>query len=259
MAVRFWKKIYNPRKNKLKERSHKDGLSIGLTSVEALEEHFFKVQLNDSYIDQQSLRKHAVSADIIEQYKDYRNLVQDNPKKTYLAKNNNLLLRLESQLEQDDELNVILLYRNPLQHAASVLKQHLNFIHQQESDSFITTYMNWLGHHEFGKNHLPFDFERSNNPFATDSLNYHLQNWINYYQYALTYKNKDQILFVQFEKFIENPINIAKAINERFPFNLMDCKVEHHEPKPHEIDESNCDVNLLSQANEIFTQLQASS
>ena len=43
IAPNSWKKWHKPKSSKLKERSHKDGLMIGLNSVEALEEHFFKI------------------------------------------------------------------------------------------------------------------------------------------------------------------------------------------------------------------------
>ena len=46
LAPNLWKKLYNPKKAKLKERKHGDKMMFGLNTIEALEEYFFKVFLN---------------------------------------------------------------------------------------------------------------------------------------------------------------------------------------------------------------------
>ncbi|MEJ2595923.1 MAG: hypothetical protein P8100_12555, partial [bacterium] len=48
MAPNYWAKIYKPKTKKLRERSHKDGIMIGMDSNEALEEYFFKVRAKDA-------------------------------------------------------------------------------------------------------------------------------------------------------------------------------------------------------------------
>ena len=50
LAPRLWSRFYKPKKKEDKERAHGDGIKVGLASVEALEEYFFKVATNDRFI-----------------------------------------------------------------------------------------------------------------------------------------------------------------------------------------------------------------
>ena len=50
----------------------------------------------------------------------------------------------------------VLVVREPLAHAASLLAQHRRF--SDPSDGFRRDYMRWLVHHEFGVDHRPFRF-----------------------------------------------------------------------------------------------------
>ena len=256
LSVRTWLKIYNPNKDNIEERAHKDGISIGLTSIEALEEHFFKVQLNDSYINNDSLLLHNITPEILKNYEAYRFLIQQKPDKTYLAKNNNLILRLNSFLEQDEQLNVVLLFRDPLQHAASILKQHKSFKKQQKEDAFITTYMNWLGHHEFGEGHLPFNLGKSENVFDQDSINYHLQNWINYYEFTLQFKAKNKVLFLAFEDLNQNPEQLLSPISQLINIDLSECEISINKQSKHVVKVDECDPSLLNIAYQIHSKLK---
>ncbi len=72
-----------------------------------------------------------------------------------LSKNNNSLLRIDA-LQRLGNAKFIFMYRHPLDHSASLLKQHHRFTAMQQKDPFIREYFNFLGHHEFGSNHKPF-------------------------------------------------------------------------------------------------------
>ena len=61
LAPRLWSKIYKPKATEDKERAHGDGIKVGLASVEALEEYFFKVLKNDAYIKADGLYGHELS------------------------------------------------------------------------------------------------------------------------------------------------------------------------------------------------------
>ena len=164
LAPRLWAKVYKPRKkNESSERAHGDGIKVGLASVEALEEYFFKVLKNDAYITENGLLEHRLTPEENDLYRRYQNSIARQ--EIYLAKNNNALLRLKSLLQLNSDLAVFMLIRQPLQHAHSLMVQHEGFCDQQKKDPFVREYMDWLGHHEFGEGERPlFLTEKGDNP-----------------------------------------------------------------------------------------------
>ena len=135
LAPRLWAKVYKPRKkNESSERAHGDGIKVGLASVEALEEYFFKVLKNDAYITEDGLLEHRLTPEENDLYRRYQNSIARE--EIYLAKNNNALLRLKSLLQLNSDLAVFMLIRQPLQHAHSLMVQHEGFCDQQKKDPF---------------------------------------------------------------------------------------------------------------------------
>jgi hypothetical protein len=76
-----WSRFYRPKSGKLKERSHKDGIMIGLNSNEALEEYFFKVKARDGYILPNALTGYHLPEQDYLDYLDYQSLVKRDPEK----------------------------------------------------------------------------------------------------------------------------------------------------------------------------------
>ncbi|MEJ2596031.1 MAG: sulfotransferase family protein, partial [bacterium] len=136
--------------------------------------------------------------------------------KVYLAKNNNFLLRYKSVREFNDDFLMVILYRDPLTHAASLLEKHRDYRKLQSEDPFVLEYMNWLGHHEFGKNHKPFVFSNSGMSFKedTETMDYWLKIWINYYSYVLTISHPRTIL-VSYDSYCKDPIGTLEIILEK--------------------------------------------
>ena len=50
---------------------------------------------------------------------------------------------------------ILIPFRDPIQHAYSLLNQHKKFINYSKQDKFIANYMKWIGHTEFGPNYQP--------------------------------------------------------------------------------------------------------
>jgi len=159
-APNLWHKIYHPKSKKLKERSHQDGILIGLESKEALEEYFFKMQSKDAFVKDDFLLRHDITKEEYKAYIDYQSIVKNDNEKVYLAKNNNFILRYESIRLHNSQFVLLLLFRDPLSHAASLLDKHIYYSKTQQEDPFVLEYMNWLGHHEFGNNQKTFAFFR---------------------------------------------------------------------------------------------------
>ncbi len=262
LAPKLWKRIYNPTKVKYKERAHKDNVLFSEASIEALEEYFFKAHLNDSFIKDQYLEKHEVSKDLLEKYYNYQALFQDQSGTKYLAKNNNFILRYESIRKQNPKFKAILIFRNPVDHAKSLLKQHNNFIEKQTEDGFILKYMNWLGHHEFGLHHKHFALTTTNigtENDKKDSLTFWLTIWINYYNYILKiYRPGQNLLLVHYQDLATNPSRLRKVIGEHIGIELAE---EHIKPftkkmQPPKI-ETAINVTQTKEALEIYEKLKS--
>lgn len=255
-APNLWKKFYRPKEGKKKERSHKDGIMIGLDSNEALEEFFFKMISNDSYINDDCLHEYILTEDQYTDYMKYQCLVRNYNNKIYLAKNNNYALRYRSMREHNDKFTLILMFRDPLKHAASLLEKHKYYVSLQEEDGFVLEYMNWLGHHEFGLNQKPFHFTQMTSNYGDDrcKLDYWLQIWINYYTYILSIE-KTGVMFVDYDEYCMRPGEVLERIYQRagIPSDLPKLSPYNNTRKA-EID---CSENLKLKAGSIHNELKA--
>ncbi|MDC3183471.1 sulfotransferase [Schleiferiaceae bacterium] len=254
LAPRLWSKFYKPKKKEDKERAHGDGIKVGLASVEALEEYFFKVTTNDRFISDTGLHLHEISAEENYLYRRYTKSLC-NVGQVYLAKNNNAVLRLKSMLPLNPDMTVFVLVRDPLQHAFSLMKQHQKFEKEQTADPFILEYMNWLGHHEFGLGQLPFNLSGSA-PQQTDrgQLNYWLERWMDYYNYAKTISN---IQFIAYEDFVARPKEVLERISTATGITLKTEGVELFEKTALNVPAH--DAGLAARALEIYREVVPAS
>ena len=212
MSPNTWRKIYNPKDTSTKERSHKDGINIGLLSHEALEEYFFKALAQDAYLRQDRLIEYTLKGDDYQNYLSYQSLVRGSEKDIYLAKNNNFLLRYKSMREHNSQFLLVVLFRHPLLQASSLLEKHQSYSSIQRKDPFVGEYMDWLGHHEFGLNQKAFQFAGQEIPSGDkNSLDYWLKIWLNYYRYALSIEDAKTV-FIQYESFCAHPQENIAAI-----------------------------------------------
>lgn len=212
LAPNTWKKIYSPKEGVKKERAHGDGIQVGLNSAEALEEYFFKVQLADSYVLKECLPVHEISEEIHKEYLSYQSLILKK-EDTYLAKNNNLLLRFASMRKLNPHFKVVFMFRDPLSHANSLLNQHRRYLKSQRDDPFVLEYMNWLGHHEFGWGQKPFSFDGKSIPEGDeDGLDYWLKVWNNYYQYLLSIVEDENLILLDYADYCKYPTQTLNQI-----------------------------------------------
>ena len=213
MCPNYWAKIYKPKSKKLKERSHKDGIMIGLDSNEALEEFFFKIKANDAYIKDSYLAEYAISQEDYSDYLDYQSIIKLDNRKVYLAKNNNFILRYNSVREYNDDFIMVILFREPLTHASSLMEKHSEYKILQHEDPFVLEYMNFLGHHEFGENQKHFVFSKDEENIQSDkaSLDYWLKIWINYYRHVLTIRHSNTLL-INYDSYCKNPKETIERI-----------------------------------------------
>ncbi len=253
LSPNTWARFHKPKNGQTKERSHKDGIQIGLQSNEALEEYFWKALSNDSYIGSYFLEEYGLKAEEAEDYLRYQSLIRQSESDIYLAKNNNFLLRYESLRLLNPKFKMVILFREPLLHAASLLEKHKQYQKLQEEDPFVKEYMDWLGHHEFGLGQKPFVFEEQDPPEGDkNQLDYWLKIWINYYQKANSLSD-DNIHFVAYERFCADPLETLQKIVRAFDLSaerLNEKPFVNQRPKP-----ERPNLDSLNKAEELYQKL----
>lgn len=255
LSPNTWSRLYSPRSKKEVERSHGDGISIGLDSNEALEEYFFKVITDDAFIGKNSLTLHTLEESQYQDYLEYQSIVRQNNAEIYVAKNNNFLLRIASLRKLNASFRAVILFRDPMYHAASLLEKHKQFQVLQTEEPFVTTYMNWLGHHEFGTNHKPFSFGENDLPleaYTPDSIDYWLAVWIRVYEYALSLEG-ERTYFVNYEDFCTDPQRILYCITEGIEGVQIPALSSHMNARKLE---ANGSPDLLVKAENLYERLK---
>ncbi|EAR15333.1 MULTISPECIES: sulfotransferase [Robiginitalea] len=254
LSPNLWKKKL---KLESRERAHGDGIKIDGNSPEEFDEYFWKAFLKDSYISD-ALEVHEVPGDILEKYQEYVKLIcHSKGKKKYISKNNNNILRLDSLLELPNS-RVIVLFRDPLSHAASLLKLHKSFSESQGEDPFELDYFNYLGHHEFGLGHKPFllreAFMEEAAAYPKDTLDYWVFSWINYYEYLLSHL-KESIHLIAFEDLTTKPGEVYGRLE-----NLLEPETGIPVPNRHTpstYSGLSCSPELKKRATGIYDQLKS--
>jgi hypothetical protein len=232
-----------------KERAHKDGIKVDMASPEALDEPFWRVFAGKDYIRADHLAPHRPDSDLLARYRDLMRLVLlRTGKRRYLTKNNNHILRLGPLARAFPGSDVLIPFRDPLQHARSLLDQHQRFL---ASDAFTRSYMTWLAHHEFGATHRPFRF----GPPATRdplTLDYWLNLWIEVHAALLeTEESLANIRFIPSET-VGNDPTLWRAIARRLEVQAAPLReireTRHTAIPPH-------DPGLGHAAGDLFARL----
>lgn len=257
LAPNLWSRIYKVNGEKLKERSHGDRVQFGLNSVEALEEYFWKVSLEDSFIKDSSLQEHEVEKEVHQDYLRYQDLVKPNKENdsVYLAKNNNMMLRYGALRRLDPSFRMIVMFRRPLDHANSLLQQHLRFAKLQKEDPFVLEYMNWLGHHEFGMGQKQFDFKDSKiSLLDKKTLDYWLEVWIDYYRSVRKHFQDSGLFLVAYEDFLEDPKSVFQQIGNVLNIELKLSKIQKFQGNPKEAYPEH-NTELVEQAEQLYRSM----
>jgi hypothetical protein len=231
LAPNLWKHISGDQSPQPKrERAHKDGILVNNLSPEALDEVFWKVFLNNKYIEKDRLQINDIPSEILDGFADYTALIvkrySKDATKRYLSKNNNNILRIHALTDRFPNSFFIIPYRHPLQHAQSLQRQHRRFSEIHKGTRFALKYMNWIGHYEFGLKQKPFylgDEELFNQMQQTgkEEINFWLLSWLNYYTYLLSVMEKLQakgegrnLLLIRYEDFCSKPNEVLGNLSE---------------------------------------------
>ena len=249
-----WKKLSgrNLKRFEKKERAHGDGILVGKDSPEAFEEVFWRVFCEKDYIFNDRLGLQTIGNETIDLFRKFVNHVllsrETSKQNRYLSKNNNNILRLPFLLKAFPDSFVIATFRDPLQHAISLLNQHKKFSSVHAEDKFSLKYMNWLGHFEFGLNHKPFYFGDMESfirlkEFSTGNINYWLLIWKNYYSYLLN-NHTPNVLFFCFEKYCDQPNEVLAKLYAMIDLDFVALAIERFKPKILSVDDIEQDILL---------------
>lgn len=220
----LWSKLnfFSKKKNFKTERAHKDGIFIDNNSPEAFEEIFWKSQLNYLQKNNLFIEKKNIN-NIIKNLKIFINLILIKEKKFfYLSKNNNNLIRINLLNKKINNKKILIVFRNPIDHAISLFEQHKRFLKIQKNNKFVLEYMNMLYHNEFGKGHYPL-LKNFKSKFLPNKLDYWIDYWISIYSYAQqnVYSDKyNDIFFLSYETLVSKPDLVLKKILNLFNLNL---------------------------------------
>jgi hypothetical protein len=193
---------------KMAERAHQDGIQVGYDSPEAFEEIVWRTFWPGKYVSDKIDLWTENDRD-----EDGEAFLRDHIRKIialrcpdqvaqgrYISKNNGNMARLDLIGIIFPAAQILVPLRRPLDHAASLLKQHLNFLKRHSEDDFARRYMADIGHYEFGALHRPIRF-----PGVEDllkgrdehTLDYWLAYWIAAFEHVRNHRGK--VLIVPYE------------------------------------------------------------
>lgn len=224
-APRLWDKLSGGSRRQVarRGRAHGDGLQIDLDTPEAFEEVLWKMFWPQKYrgvgIEMWSEADRNPDADrffmrhmakIIGARQVSANLCSTS-QAVYCSKNNANIARLSYLADSYPGCRLVVPVRRPESHAASLNRQHQNFLKQQADDTFVARYMRDIGHFEFGLIHKPLLFpDFQINAFEPASPDYWLDYWLHGFRHV--WENRERCLFVLQDDLRARPVETMSAL-----------------------------------------------
>jgi len=208
------------------ERTHKDRIKITPDSPEAMEEilwmSFFK-DIHDT-TKNNSLNKNTINNDFVDFYiNNIKKILFSRNGNRYIAKGNYNISRVEYINTVFPNAKFVVAIRNPVDHIASLMKQHTLFCKLEHDDKKVLSYMQTLGHFEFGLDRRPINFGNSE---ITSEIQNHLNNGENiiglakYWSVLHSYvadlleneKLNTNIFLIDYDDFCKKPLNTLRNL-----------------------------------------------
>ncbi len=258
-------------------RAHGDGLTIGHDSAEAFEEALWRAFHPDRYL-----------ADRIRPWPDdngfaaaeFEVFIKNHVRKVialhakgmsegkareglprYLSKNNGNLARLREVARLFPDATVLVPLRQPLDHAASLLRTHTRFEEIHAREAFARRYMEDIGHFDFGANLRPIDFDHWLDGPArqpASSVNFWLSYWCAAFGHLLANLG-DHVVLVDYDGLCAQPTphleRIASKTGLTEPAALVPAASRFRAPTRHDAATLEVDGTLLERASALHRQL----
>ena len=249
-----------------RQRAHGDGMMIDVDSPEALEEilwmQFWPEQYGSDWI---APCASEVSNDSFKQFYSahMRKIVcrrSSDSGTRYASKNNANIARIDWLRAAFPDAVLLVPFRNPLQHAQSLLRQHQNFLAIHREDQFAAEYMKAIGHFDFGVNLRPIDFDGwfSSRPTRDqESLAFWLEYWVAAYRRLL--EQNDKLTLFSYDDFCcsgeAGLRDLAAAVGAEQSEALLKQQSRLRAIKLRELDLTGVPGELISEACELHRQL----
>ena len=251
----------------LQERAHGDGMFINFDSPEAFEEVLWKKFWRKHYQHDRIIpwldENHDEFALFFHRHMRKIILLQSGGKGRYISKNNLNIARIQLLQKFFPDAMIIIAFRHPLQHAASLLAQHCNFLHIHQRDAFARRYMAAIGHYDFGANLRPIDFGgwlNDDHLQNTQSLTFWLTYWVATYQYLLNYADNENLFFLSYDMFCQKPGPLLERLSEIIGITDMDTltatHIKIHASRPRVVDPTFVDSALTAKADRLYAHLE---
>lgn len=268
MAPLIWSRVSGPFRqgSDLRERAHGDGMQVGFDSPEAFEEIIWHAFWPEKYSENGIALWSA--GDGSEEARAFfvthmQKIIalRDRAGGRYLSKNNGNVARLDLLPVMFPDCSIIVPVRQPLDHAASLLRQHRNFLEQHAQDAFAKRYMADIGHFEFGELHRPIAFPKPADLNANPdplTLDYWLGYWIAAFEHVLA--RRERLLIVSHEATCRDPGGALKTLCDAIGVeNRGDETPSANEfrdkPPMRREDAPEADTALLDRAESLHAQL----
>lgn len=249
-----------------RERTHGDGLQVSGTSPEAFEEmiwkHFWTEHYQADRIRPWRSEDHNPEFDrFLEAH--MRKVIalrqeDEAESRRYLSKNNLNIARLAAPPPPLQEGIFLIPFRDPVQQAASMLRQHRRFLDLHEDDDFIREYMDAIGHHEFGKGLRPVNvggwLDEAPSP---QTLSFWLQYWSAAYRFVLSETGPGTVL-LSYDHLTEEPDALLPSLANALdlpPASLLRQADRVHPPRTHSVDAASLDESTRREAASIHDRL----
>ena len=204
------------------ERTHGDGMAVGYDSPEAFEEVIWKAFWPGKY--------HGDRIDLwgaADRNEEFERFFHNHMKKLivlgsgpgsgsvrYVSKNNANIARIPLIRVLFPDAVLLVPFRDPVNQAASLLRQHRRFLEIHRKDAFARHYMEAIGHFEFGAGLRRISFPESPAALpASDPVHaqFWLAYWISAYGYLANLRER-AVRFIDFDEMCRNPIPAMRAI-----------------------------------------------
>jgi hypothetical protein len=223
----------------LGERAHGDGLDVGFDSPEAFEEPLWMAFWPKHYRATGILPWEADERDpgferAFRQHMAKVVAAATEGATRYLSKNNANIARLPLLDATFPDAAVVVPVRDPLSHTASLLRQHRRFVELHAEDGFARTYMEGLGHFEFGAALRPITFAGPADIAAADDPAFWLEYWCDAYEAVLRNAGR-QAVFVSLDRLSGDPLRqigeLAAAIGAEADGDALRTAAEVFRPQ----------------------------
>jgi hypothetical protein len=270
LAPLFWSKLSGSfRKSaELVGRAHGDGLQIGYDSPEAFEEIMWRTFWPEKY-NKDCISLWGPEDDKEEAreffYEHFRKIIAlrlgDRKRDgRYMSKNNANIARLDLICKMFNHAKIIVPVRNPIEHAASLLRQHLHFARMHRTDPFTRQYMEDIGHYEFGDLRRPIAFPGYESFLSEKdplTIDYWLAYWISAFEYV--FARLEKVILISYEHICMDAkrtlANLCEQLDIPTEDSLEEAASLFREPSPPKGDKLSCDPRLFDEAIDLYKSI----